>query len=76
MSLCFGYTGFGNAMANESPFRQVQSMVWYRYHNYMANFLMKNHSNWSDEVVFQNARKWVIAVYQVRHLYNFYLLWG
>ncbi|KAM5172929.1 dual oxidase 1-like isoform 2-T2 [Mantella aurantiaca] len=65
-----GIYSFGNAMANESPFRQVQSIVWYWYHNYMANFLAASHPNWSDEVLFQNARKWVIAVYQRIILYE------
>ncbi|XP_072258371.1 dual oxidase 2-like [Pyxicephalus adspersus] len=59
-----GIYSFGNAMANESPFRQAQNMVWYWYHNYMAKLLAANHTNWSDEVLFQHARKWVIAVYQ------------
>lgn len=64
-------------MANESPFRQAQSIVWYWYHNHMANFLAAKNPNWSDEVLFQNARKWVIAVYQVTHSYTvFYCIMG
>ncbi|XP_075711304.1 dual oxidase 1-like [Rhinoderma darwinii] len=59
-----GIYGFGNAMGNESPFTQAESLVWYRYHNYMAEKLAEVHSDWSDDVLFQNARKWVIAIHQ------------
>lgn len=76
VSVCFWNTGFGNVMANESPFRQAQSIVWYRYHNYKANLLAAKHPDWTDEVLFQNTRKWVIAVYQVTHSYTFLLFHG
>ncbi|XP_044130157.1 dual oxidase 1-like [Bufo gargarizans] len=59
-----GIYSFGNAMGNESPFIQAESLVWFRYHNFIANELAKKNSDWSDEVLFQNARKWVIATYQ------------
>ncbi|XP_053317809.1 dual oxidase 2-like isoform X2 [Spea bombifrons] len=59
-----GIYGFGNALANESPFLQAESIVWFRYHNYIAKTFVEKNSHWSDEVVFQNARKWVIATYQ------------
>ncbi|KAM4036443.1 dual oxidase 1-like [Anomaloglossus baeobatrachus] len=59
-----GIYSFGNAMGNESPFMQAQSLVWFRYHNHKAQKLSEEHQDWSDEVLFQNTRKWVIAVYQ------------
>ncbi|CAH2273697.1 dual oxidase 2-like [Pelobates cultripes] len=59
-----GIYGFGNAMANESPFIQAESIIWFRYHNYIAQNFSDSNPDWSDEVVFQNARKWVIATYQ------------
>ncbi|XP_069837963.1 dual oxidase 2-like isoform X3 [Dendropsophus ebraccatus] len=59
-----GIYGFGNAMGNENPLTQAVSLVWFRYHNYMAAKLAQNHSDWTDEVLFQNARKWVTAIYQ------------
>ncbi|XP_056428537.1 dual oxidase 1-like isoform X2 [Hyla sarda] len=59
-----GIYSFGNAMGNESPFIQAVGLVWFRYHNYIAEKLSEEHSDWTDEVLFQNARKWVIAVYQ------------
>lgn len=59
---------FGNAKGNESPLLQAQSIMWFRYHNYQALKLGQKNPNWSDEDLFQHARKWVIATYQVRQL--------
>ncbi|KAM4675956.1 dual oxidase 1-like [Discoglossus pictus] len=59
-----GIYGFGNALANENPFLQAESIVWFRFHNSMAKQFSVSHPDWSDEDVFQHARKWVIAVYQ------------
>ncbi|KAM4748977.1 dual oxidase 1-like [Rhinophrynus dorsalis] len=59
-----GLYGFGNAMANESPFLQAESIVWFRYHNFKAQTFAEKNPGWSDEALFQHARKWVIAVYQ------------
>ncbi|KAM8973226.1 dual oxidase 1-like [Pelodytes ibericus] len=59
-----GIYGFGNALANESPFLRAEGIVWFRFHNYMAQKFAETNTDWSDEVVFQHARKWVIAVYQ------------
>ncbi|OCT89499.1 dual oxidase 2 [Xenopus laevis] len=59
-----GLYAFGNAMANESPFLQALGILWFRYHNYKAKEFAQKNTEWSDEVLFQHARKWVIAVYQ------------
>ncbi|XP_063782342.1 dual oxidase 2-like [Pseudophryne corroboree] len=59
-----GIYSFGNAMANESPFLQAESLVWFWYHNYMAQKFAESNPEWSDEDLFQSARKWVIAVFQ------------
>ncbi|KAM4746802.1 dual oxidase 1-like [Rhinophrynus dorsalis] len=60
----WGIYGFGNARANENPFLQAESIVWFRYHNYLAEDFSKNHPDWSDEDLFHHARKWVIAIFQ------------
>ncbi|TRY81714.1 hypothetical protein DNTS_026021 [Danionella cerebrum] len=57
---------FGNAWANENIFSVVEGIVWFRYHNYLASRLHKDHPSWSDEELFQNARKRVIATFQVK----------
>lgn len=56
----------GSAWGNENLFLQAESIVWFRYHNHLAAALANNHSTWSDEDVFQHARKRVIATFQVR----------
>ncbi|KAK3558395.1 hypothetical protein QTP86_017988, partial [Hemibagrus guttatus] len=67
---CTGQTGpdglyeFGNAWANENIFTVAEAIVWFRYHNYLAAQLHKEHPSWSDEELFQNARKRVIATFQ------------
>ncbi|TSM52321.1 Dual oxidase 2 [Bagarius yarrelli] len=59
-----GLYEFGNAWANENIFTVAEAIVWFRYHNYLATQLHKEHPWWSDEKLFQNARKRVIATFQ------------
>uniref|UniRef100_A0A8C7NTF0 NAD(P)H oxidase (H2O2-forming) n=1 Tax=Oncorhynchus mykiss TaxID=8022 RepID=A0A8C7NTF0_ONCMY len=54
----------GNAWGNENVFTMAEGIVWFRYHNYIASRLSEKHSSWSDEDLFQNARKTVIATFQ------------
>ncbi|XP_056428532.1 dual oxidase 1-like [Hyla sarda] len=65
-----GIYGFGYNRANENPFIQAESIVWFRYHNYLADEFAKKHTQWSDEDLFHHARKWVIATYQNIVLYE------
>lgn len=65
-----GIYGFGYNRANENPFLQAESIVWFRYHNYLADEFARNHPQWSDEDLFHHARKWVIATYQNIVLYE------
>uniref|UniRef100_A0A8C6XMV9 NAD(P)H oxidase (H2O2-forming) n=1 Tax=Naja naja TaxID=35670 RepID=A0A8C6XMV9_NAJNA len=59
-----GIFDFGNAKGNENVFLQAVSIVWFRYHNHWAEKLAKQNTSWSDEDLFQHARKRVIAIYQ------------
>ncbi|KAG8440375.1 hypothetical protein GDO86_006217 [Hymenochirus boettgeri] len=59
-----GMYGFGSARANDNIFLQALSIVWFRYHNYLAEEFSKQNPHWSDEDLFQHARKWLIATYQ------------
>ncbi|KAI4872124.1 hypothetical protein NFI96_031066 [Prochilodus magdalenae] len=67
---CNGETGpeglyeFGNAWANENIFTVAEGIIWFRYHNYLASQLQEEHPSWSDEELFQNARKRVVATFQ------------
>ncbi|XP_063786038.1 dual oxidase 1-like [Pseudophryne corroboree] len=59
-----GFYGLGHSRANENPFLQAESIVWFRYHNYLADKFARTHPQWSDEDLFHHARKWVIATFQ------------
>uniref|UniRef100_A0A8C6Z479 Dual oxidase 2 n=1 Tax=Nothoprocta perdicaria TaxID=30464 RepID=A0A8C6Z479_NOTPE len=65
-----GIYDLGSAWGNENPFLQAESIVWFRYHNHWATRLSKEHPTWSDEDLFQHARKWVIATFQSIVLYE------
>jgi len=62
------FSEFGNAWANENIFSVTEGIIWFRYHNYLASKLYKEHPSWSDEELFQNARKRVIATFQVKQI--------
>ncbi|NWX91519.1 DUOX2 oxidase, partial [Nothoprocta pentlandii] len=65
-----GIYDLGSAWGNENPFLQAESIVWFRYHNHWATRLSKEHPTWSDEDLFQHARKRVIATFQSIVLYE------
>uniref|UniRef100_A0A8C3Q0S5 NAD(P)H oxidase (H2O2-forming) n=1 Tax=Chrysolophus pictus TaxID=9089 RepID=A0A8C3Q0S5_CHRPC len=65
-----GIYDLGNAWGNENRFLQAISIAWFRYHNYLAAELAKDHPSWSDEDIFQHARKRVIATFQSIVLYE------
>lgn len=46
-------------------FTAAEGIIWFRYHNYLASKLHAEHPEWSDEELFQNARKTVVATFQV-----------
>lgn len=43
-----------------------------RFHNYIAELLLKNNPKWEDEQVYQEARRFIIAVLQIT-VYRDYL---
>ncbi|KAL6106580.1 duox2 [Pungitius sinensis] len=59
-----GLYELGNAWANENMFTAAEGIIWFRYHNYLASRLHKKNPEWSDEKLFQNARKTVVATFQ------------
>ncbi|XP_041652010.1 dual oxidase 1 [Cheilinus undulatus] len=65
-----GLYELGNAWANENLFTAAEGIIWFRYHNYVATKLHKEHPKWSDEKLFQNARKIVVATFQNIALYE------
>ncbi|MEQ2250483.1 hypothetical protein ILYODFUR_001337 [Ilyodon furcidens] len=65
-----GLYELGNAWANENLFTAAEGIIWFRYHNYIATKLHKEHPEWSDEKLFQNARKTIVATFQNIALYE------
>ncbi|NXT03436.1 DUOX2 oxidase, partial [Jacana jacana] len=65
-----GIYDLGNAWGNENRFLQAESVAWFRYHNHWATMLAQMHPTWSDEDLFQHARKRVIATFQSIVLYE------
>uniref|UniRef100_A0A672ITG5 Dual oxidase n=1 Tax=Salarias fasciatus TaxID=181472 RepID=A0A672ITG5_SALFA len=65
-----GLYELGNAWANENVFTAAEGIIWFRYHNYVASKLHRENPAWSDERLFQNARKIVVATFQNIALYE------
>lgn len=64
------FAGVGNKRGNESPFLLTFSIVWIRWHNLLADHIASKNSDWTDEQVFTEARKWLIATQQVYYHKN------
>lgn len=58
---------FAAERGNRDPFLQAPGLLWGRYHNLCAQRLAREHPQWGDEELFQQARERVTATYQVRH---------
>lgn len=70
-AICYCHSGFGNPRAMENPFLLSFGVLWFRWHNYLAEeyIKMKNIQESDlekyDEQIFNYARKWVVASHQV-----------
>ncbi|MFH4983473.1 hypothetical protein AB6A40_010182 [Gnathostoma spinigerum] len=61
----------GDPRANENPGLLSFGLILYRWHNIQARRIQKQHPAWSDEEIFQGARRWVIATLQKITLYDY-----
>lgn len=60
----------GDPRSNQNPALLAFSILWFRYHNILAKEIQDKNPDWPDEEVFQKARRYVIAILQVRTLHN------
>lgn len=54
----------GNPRGNENTFLLTFGVLWFRWHNRLAETLREIHTDWTSEKIFNEARKWVIATQQ------------
>ena len=60
-------TVLGNPRGNENTFLLTFGILWFRFHNYQADKISAQHANdshYTDERIFNEARKMVIGVHQ------------
>ncbi|KAK3098182.1 hypothetical protein FSP39_016935 [Pinctada imbricata] len=60
----------GNIRGFENPFQLTFGVIWFRWHNHVAAELAIQNPNWDDELLFNNARKRVIAHHQKISMYD------
>ncbi|XP_060531820.1 dual oxidase 2-like [Cylas formicarius] len=60
----------GNPRGNENAFLLTFGILWFRWHNYLAARLRTHYRDWSSEHIFNEARKWTIAIQQQIYLYE------
>ncbi|XP_024892800.1 dual oxidase 2-like [Temnothorax curvispinosus] len=58
------YFKLGNPRGNENPFLLTFGIIWFRWHNFVASHIKRLNPKWSSDKVYNEARKWVIAVQQ------------
>merc|ERR1719204_2643120 len=54
----------GDPRTNQNPAFLAIGILFYRWHNVLARRIKSRYPNWSDESVFQAARRWNIATLQ------------
>ncbi|KAJ8926850.1 hypothetical protein NQ314_020701 [Rhamnusium bicolor] len=54
----------GNPRGNENAFLLTFGVMWFRWHNYIADRIRHHNPKWSGEKIYNEARKWVIATQQ------------
>lgn len=61
----------GDPRTNQNPALLTLSILFFRWHNVVAGRVQQEHPDWSDEDVFQRARRIVIASIQNIILYEY-----
>lgn len=61
----------GDPRTNQNPMILAFGILFYRWHNVLAERIHAQHQNWTDEEIFQRARRLVIASLQNIFLYEY-----
>ncbi|KAI4469864.1 nadph oxidase [Holotrichia oblita] len=61
----------GDPRTNQNPALLTLSILFFRYHNYVASQVQKENPDWSDEDIFQKTRRKVVATLQNIILYEY-----
>lgn len=61
----------GDPRTNQNPIILAFGILFYRWHNVLAERIYLQHPDWSDEEIFQRARRLVIASLQTIFLYEY-----
>lgn len=61
----------GDSRTNQNPVILAFSILMFRWHNVLADRVAAEHPEWSDEDIFQRARRLVIASMQNIILYEY-----
>ncbi|KJH47788.1 animal hem peroxidase [Dictyocaulus viviparus] len=61
----------GDSRVNENPGLLSFGIILYRWHNILALKIQKANPTWTDEELFQAARRWLIATLQKIIFYDF-----
>lgn len=61
----------GDPRTNQNPIILALGILFYRWHNVLAERIYAEHPDWSDEEIFQRARRLVIASLQNIILYEY-----
>ncbi|KAI9342445.1 heme peroxidase [Zopfochytrium polystomum] len=67
-----GHFTYNSDIINMMPHLTVTYTLFFREHNRRARILAARHPDWSDEMLFQRARRWVIAVVQKTTAYFYF----
>ncbi len=59
------HIALGDPRTNQNPAILAIGVLFFRFHNVVAGKIQQEHPEWSDEQVFQRARRVVVATLQV-----------
>ncbi|XP_060604820.1 dual oxidase 1-like [Ruditapes philippinarum] len=69
------FHAIGNPRGHENPFLLSFGILWFRWHNLIADQIAAENSSLTDEQIFNIARKRVIAQYQKIVFYDWLPVW-